>query len=149
MKPALLTFDQTPAFFAPVRFFLTAPLFGVAAAIMLIDCGPGALQTRWFTATLALTHLVALGYLALTMVGAMIQLLAVLAGSPLPHTQITAAIVHGTLVAGIMLLTVAFLQGGPLLFGLALALLATSSRVMNRIKRIPMLPSPEISFPVD
>nr|MBS0019456.1 hypothetical protein [Gammaproteobacteria bacterium] len=125
MKPAILTFDQTPAFSIPVRFFLAAPLFGVMAAVTLIYYGPSALTTRWSAATLALTHLLTLGYLAQIMVGAMIQLLAVLAGSPLPRPHMTASIVYVTLIAGVLLLTSAFFHEGSLLSGLALGLIAT------------------------
>ncbi|MGF1613812.1 MAG: hypothetical protein ACFCVA_07795 [Gammaproteobacteria bacterium] len=124
MKPAVLTFEQTPAFSIPLRFFLTAPLLGIAAAATLVYYGPVALQTRWSAATFAITHLITLGYLVLIMVGAMIQLLAVVAGSPLPYTHVIATLVHLTLVVGIVLLTAAFLGGDVLLFGLALVSLA-------------------------
>ena len=36
MKPSIITFDQTPAFPIPVRFFLTAPVFGVITAFTLL-----------------------------------------------------------------------------------------------------------------
>ncbi|MGF1614634.1 MAG: hypothetical protein ACFCVA_12195 [Gammaproteobacteria bacterium] len=94
MKPAVLAFEQTPAFSIPLRFFLTAPLLGIAVAATLAYYGPAALQTRWSAATFAITHLITLGYLALIMVGAMIQLLAVVAGSPLPYTHVIATLVH-------------------------------------------------------
>ena len=32
---ALLSFDKAPPFAAPLRFFLTAPLFGVLAGVLL------------------------------------------------------------------------------------------------------------------
>ena len=38
-----LSFEQAPAISVPYRFFLTAPLFGAAAGLLLAWLGPAAL----------------------------------------------------------------------------------------------------------
>jgi len=52
-----LSFDSTPSFSAPLRFLMTAPAFGLAAALYLLWQGEAALASRWSPTTLALTHL--------------------------------------------------------------------------------------------
>ena len=122
----LLSFEDTPPLTVPLRFFLTAPLFAIAAAILLLWQGPAALASRWSTDTLALTHLLTLGFLVMTMVGSLLQILPVVAGVMLPRQQLSAAVVHGLLTAGALTLSAAFLAGVPLLFKLALLLLAAA-----------------------
>ena len=37
----MLAFQNAPPFAAPLRFFLTAPLFSLAAGLLLLAAGPG------------------------------------------------------------------------------------------------------------
>ncbi len=124
-----LAFHQAPPLSAPLRFFLTAPWFGLAAAAVLAWGGPAALASRWTPATLAATHLLTLGMLSMTMVGALIQLLSVVAGAPLRHPHRVAGIVHVCLTLGTALLATGFL-GFPLLLTAALPLLVTAFAVL-------------------
>ena len=78
---ALLSFDQSPPLAAPLRFFLTAPLFAVAAGFVIIVSGPDAMVSRWTPAVLALTHLLAAGFMLQVMLGALLQILPVVAGA--------------------------------------------------------------------
>jgi hypothetical protein len=124
-------FEQAPPLSVPFRFFLTAPVFGVLAGLLLMWQGPEALASRWSPAALALTHLLVLGLVTMTMAGALMQMLPVLAGSPVPRPRLAAAAIHLPLAAGALLLAAAFLGGWrPLLpaaaalLGAALALLA-------------------------
>ena len=55
---ALLSFEQSPPISAPLRFFLTAPLFGMLAGALLLWGGPDLLASRWTPGALALTHLI-------------------------------------------------------------------------------------------
>ncbi len=119
----ILSFDQTPPVSVPLRFFLTAPAFAIIASLLLIWYGPLALESRWAPLTLALTHLLALGFLATAMIGAIVQILPVVAGVHLPRAQLTASIVHFFLVVGTAALVGAFLLAQPLLFTLALLFL--------------------------
>ncbi|KAA3629522.1 MAG: hypothetical protein DWQ09_04560 [Proteobacteria bacterium] len=101
MYNADLAFDKAPPLDTPFRFFLTAPLFGMAAALLLLWAGPDALATRWSPTLLALTHLITLGVLVMVMVGAVIQMVAVIAGSPAARPRLLGGIVHGALIIGV------------------------------------------------
>jgi len=118
-----LSLDQAPPISVPFRFFLTAPVFGLLAALLLLIYGPEALSTRWAPATLALTHLITLGFLGLIMCGAMMQMLPVLAGSPVPSVEWVTAVVHLLLSIGVLALAAGFLLGANALLHLALAAL--------------------------
>lgn len=109
---ALLSLEQTPPLAVPIRFFLTAPLFGMAAALLALWIGPGHMGSRWQPGVLAFTHLLTLGYLAMVMFGALFQLLPVLVGVRLRWPLPTARAIHGLLVAGTLLLVTAFLRDG-------------------------------------
>ena len=74
-----LDFDAVPPLWVPLRFLLTAPCFGMAAGLTLAWSGAGILASRWLPATLALTHLLTLGVLTMTMLGATLQILPVVA----------------------------------------------------------------------
>jgi len=106
-----LSLDQAPPLSIPLRFFLTAPLFGLGAAVLLIIVGPEALISRWGITTLAITHLLTLGFLALVMCGAILQMLPVLAGSPVPRVRIVGTLVHLLLTLGTIFLVAGFLTG--------------------------------------
>jgi hypothetical protein len=112
---ANLSLEQAPPISVPFRFFLTAPLFGILAAVLLVYYGPEALTSRWAPATLALTHLITLGFLGLIMCGAMMQMLPVLAGSPVPAVTPVTTAVHLLLSLGILALTFGFLTGSTAL----------------------------------
>lgn len=116
-----LSFDDNPALSLPLRFFLTAPLFAALAAGLLMWRGEPALLTRWSPLTLALTHLMVLGCLSMTMIGALLQMLPVVAGIAVPHVGRVGAAVHLALSAGALLLACAFWSEQPALFALALA----------------------------
>ncbi len=120
---ALLSFEQAPPFAAPFRFFLTAPLFPLLAGILLVVDGVEALSSRWTPGALALTHLIAVGFMLQVMLGAMIQILPVVAGANLRQPLLVARVVHVLLLAGVLALVAAFLGLLPAGFSLAAALL--------------------------
>jgi hypothetical protein len=122
MNPAL-SLQQAPPLSVPMRFFVTAPVFGMAAGLLLLWVGPEALASRWSPPTLALTHLAALGVLAMVMCGALLQMLPVLAGVVLARPRLLAAFVHAMLAAGALALAFAFLSLRPALFVAAAVLL--------------------------
>ena len=123
MKLAGLSLDQAPPIRVPFRFFLSAPLFGVAAAVLLLWQGPALLDSRWQPAALAVTHLVTLGFLGLVMMGALMQMLPVVAGAPVARPVGVARAVHALLLAGILALVVGLLLSQPLWMRAAVFLL--------------------------
>ena len=81
---ALLSFDQSPPLDAPIRFFLTAPAFGILAGLLVLWSGwsgSASFASRWTPHVLALTHLITAGFMLQVMLGAMIQIFPVVAGA--------------------------------------------------------------------
>ncbi len=121
--PASLSFDQAPPISVPLRFFLTAPLFGVAAGVLLAVEGGAVFDSRWQPSVLALTHLMTVGFMLTNMCGALLQVLPVAAGANVWRPRLTAWVTHVGLVAGTSLLVAGLLSGvamflqiaGPLL----------------------------------
>jgi hypothetical protein len=106
-----LSFSQAPPILVPFRFFLSAPLFGLLAALLALWYGPSLMDSRWQPSVLALTHLMTLGLLGMAMVGAMMQMLPVVAGSPVAHPVGVARVVHVLLLPGVVLMAAGFLFG--------------------------------------
>ena len=118
VNTAGLRLDQAPPIHLPLRLLLTAPWFVVAAAVLLMVSGDQALASRWTPAALAVTHLITVGFLGQAMCGALLQMLPVIAGAPVPGVRWVAAVVHVALGAGAALLAAGFLGGGPWPLGL-------------------------------
>lgn len=111
LNTAGLSLDQAPPISIPFRFFLTAPLFAIAAGIELFIFGDAIFSTRWAPLTIGLTHLITLGFLAMVMCGAMLQMLPVMAGSPVPRVLWVGSLTHLLLTLGTILLQTAFVTG--------------------------------------
>ena len=95
-----LSLDQAPPIDIPARFFLTAPLFAIAAGLLLAWQGPTILISRWMPGALAATHLIAIGYLGHIMCGALLQMLPVVAGAPVPAVRLVGTLTHLLLTCG-------------------------------------------------
>jgi len=78
-----LRLEQAPPFSVPFRFFVTAPGFLLLAAAALLWRGPELAQSRFSPAAIAATHLYVLGFMSMVMIGALQQMLPVLAGAPI------------------------------------------------------------------
>lgn len=115
--------EQGPPIAVPARFFLSAPLFLVLAGLI------AALSSAWTAsplaaATLALSHLITLGFLGMAMLGAVSQMLPVVAGAPLPAVRLVAQISHVTLLLGTPLLARGLWDAAPVWILAGAALLA-------------------------
>jgi hypothetical protein len=128
MSYTALSLSQTPPLAVPLRYFLSAPLYLIAAGLILVSNGPELFASRWSPAMLALTHLITLGFLGSCMLGAIQQLLPVLLGVPVAGAGPVSLLLYllwslGTaaLVLGMGLGWAAGLQGGAMLLGLAAA----------------------------
>ncbi len=125
-----LAFEQAPPLSLPLRFFLTAPLFLLAAGVLLA-VAPDTLGSRWAPRTFALTHLLTLGFLGMTMLGALTQMLPVIAGVPIAAPRRVARLTHLPFTLGSALLVSGFLGAGTAAFGVAIALLVASLAVFG------------------
>jgi len=123
MNYTQLSLDQAPDIWTPLRFFISAPLFAIAAVFLLMLAGPDVLHTRWLPQTLAITHLLTLGFISMIMMGAMFQLLPVLAGCTVYRSKINSKIIHGLMVSGVSLFCAGFYTEQPLFIKLSLGLL--------------------------
>ncbi|MCA9667188.1 MAG: hypothetical protein KC503_16430 [Myxococcales bacterium] len=113
--------EQGPPLWGPMAFFCTAPLFVVAAGLALAP-DPNALSARWWPQALLATHLGTLGFAGSVMLGALYQMLPVVASSPVPAPRLS-HVVNAALLAGTAALAwglarherAALLVGGALL----------------------------------
>lgn len=126
MTLAALSLEQAPPISVPFRFFLSAPLFLLLAACALLAGGADALASRWSPALLGITHLLTLGFMAMVMCGAMLQLLPVLAGAPVPQPRLVAWAIHLPLLLGTLLLSYALYFSATFPLKLAMVLLAAA-----------------------
>src|SRR5674476_496797 len=146
MQPTL-SFEQAPPISVPYRFFLTAPLFGAVAGLVLAVLGPQTFQSRWSPGALAMTHLIVVDFMLQAMCGSLLQFVAVVAGANIWRPRLVAAVVHPLITAGAIFLASAFLLQqrilflvaavvfvsalGPFLTVMAIALLRTPARGMS------------------
>lgn len=119
-----VSLDNTPPIRTPLKFFLTAPVFGVLAGFLLIG-HPELLSNRWLPATFAFTHLLTLGVGAMVMLGALFQVLPVVSNRAVPGEQFIAPWVHQSMVWGSLTLATGFLTSLGWLMGVAAVLLAS------------------------
>ncbi len=150
MMPATLSYEQAPPFPVPLRFFLTAPLFMLLAALLLVVEGPEIMLSRHLPATLAATHLLTLGFTTMVMCGALLQMLPVVAGAPVAAPRLIAWMVYPLLVLGALAVAFSFLSeivtlmyAGALLTAIALCifLIATGHALLRSPSRSPSVPA--------
>lgn len=120
---AILSLEEAPPISAPLRFFLTAPLFAMAAGALLLWSGPDLFASRWSPAALAFTHLMTIGFMLQVMLGALMQLLPVVAGANMARPRRVATLVHVAITLGALCLAGAFLGFEPWLFKAAFFLM--------------------------
>lgn len=141
MQPSL-SFEQAPPISVPFRFFLTAPLFGMAAGLLLLWQGPAALASRWTGTALALTHLIAVGFMLQAMCGALLQMLPVAAGANIWQPQRVTHITHAGLTIGTLLLLAGFLSEQALYFRIAVPFMTVSLGAFSVIVLVALFRTP-------
>jgi len=105
-----LRMDQAPPLSIPASFFLLAPLAMIASGALLAWGGAAVATTRMVPLALAATHLGTLGFLGAVMLGALYQMIPVVAGAPVPAVRL-AHIVHILFATGVVALTTGFAIG--------------------------------------
>lgn len=107
-----LSLTQAPPLSVPARFFVTGPLFGVAAGLLFALEAEAVTQSRWTLPTLAVVHLVTVGFMLQVMTGALLQFMPVAAGVDVWRPRLVASVVHPLLALGAALLVAGFLGAG-------------------------------------
>jgi len=107
----MLDFRQAPPLSVPLRFMLTAPLFGIGGSTLLLWGGDIALQSRWQPVTLAALHCLTAGFMLQAMIGALWQVMPVVAGVVITRPVLVAGISHVTLTIGAAMLALGLLGG--------------------------------------
>ena len=141
MQPGL-SFEQAPPISVPFRFFLTAPLFGMAAGLLLLWQGPAALASRWTSVALALTHLLAVGFMLQAMCGALLQMLPVAAGANIWQPRRVTQFTHAGLTVGTLLLVAGFLGEQALFFQIAVPFMTVSLGAFALIVLVALFRTP-------
>lgn len=115
-----LSVDQAPPITAPLRFFITAPLFALLAGVLMLFGDAATLSSRFAPQTIAITHAITIGFFSFVMFGALVQMLPVLAGVKIARVEGVSKISYLLLLFG----TLGMVFG--LWFDLAKLLLAAS-----------------------
>jgi hypothetical protein len=126
-----LNFDSIPKLDVPLRFYLTAPFFALVASLMLIEQGSALWLTRWLPSSLAVTHLIALGVIAMIMVGSLFQIMPVLCGTPIRISKWPLRLMHLGLVTGTLALSFGFVGWIPFVYGFVLLGLSVGYFVLS------------------
>jgi len=116
MRMTGLNFEAIPPISSPIRFYLTAAAFALLAAIIIALHGESLWLSRWMPVTLAITHLIALGVMAMIMIGSLFQVMPVLCGAAIPISGWRLHLLHLTLATGVLTLAAAFLGWLSFLF---------------------------------
>ncbi|MBF0163051.1 MAG: hypothetical protein HQM01_00885 [Magnetococcales bacterium] len=127
LPTAGLRIDQAPPMSLPFRFFATAPLFLMLAGGALVHWGSDLFIAPLMPVSVATLHLLLIGWMVMIVCGAMIQMIPVLAGIPVPWPG-TIPWVHGGLVVGTLALVLGLTREpmvpGLLIFSAVVLILA-------------------------
>lgn len=115
--------EQGPPLSVPVSFFLTAPLALAAAGVMLVVRGADGMANLSGGTAVALVHLGTVGMLLFVMLGALYQVLPVVAGAVVPWVR-AAHVVHLALALGFTSLVYAQARADARAFALAAVLVS-------------------------
>jgi len=141
--------EQGPALWVPLLFLLTAPLFGIAAGLVVAWHGADAMASRWSAEAVAVTHLLTTGFMLQAIFGALLQVIPVAAGGNVWRPQYLAALVYPVVSVGAVSLGASFVLGQPDMLWPAATLLAVGSGVFALPVGIALLRSSAASATVD
>jgi len=136
-----LSTDQAPPISAPLRFFLTAPLFGVVAGFLILLSDPASFMSRYSSESIALTHLITIGFFSSVMFGALTQMLPVLAGAKINKVEFVTRHSHELLILGLIMMVLGLVQHSSTFMLVAFASLGSAFfmmilSILNAIKNI-------------
>ncbi len=122
-----LSLDQAPPISVVLRFFVTASIFGILLGLFLLSQSLNITTLSSYSTQIIAVHTLSLGVMASFMLGALFQMLPVLAGVVIKTPTIKAMMVHGLLSVGVFVQLFAFgISSNSLLFFLASAYLGSA-----------------------
>ncbi len=110
MTPQGLLLQFLPPFSVVARFFLTASIFGLLGSLLSLY-----LSLKQSFNLPAVIHVFTLGFMGMTMIGALFQMLPVVAGAVIEKPLRSAFVTHLALSLGVSLLIPGFLSGNSFL----------------------------------
>jgi len=120
-----LSLEQAPPISAPLRFYLTAPLFAILAGVLLLLSDASVLQSRYSIDSIVITHAITIGFMSFVMLGSLTQMLPVLAGVKMYRVELITKTSHLALVFGTLFMIMGLKFEMPLLNTLAIILFAS------------------------
>ncbi len=99
-----LSLDQAPPFKAPLKFFLTAPLFSMAAGILFLVND---------SQLIVVAHLITIGFIIMTIFGSLLQMLPVVAGAVIKKSLLLGNTTYGLIIFGVISFILAFTLKKP------------------------------------
>jgi len=115
---ANLSFDAAPPIKVVLRFFLSGAVFGLVASLFAFF-NVNSLSAAATPETLTIVHLLTLGVMASFMLGALFQMLPVLAGVSIKSPELISLRVNYALIFGTISLVVSFFNGSAILYSIS------------------------------
>lgn len=119
-----LSLDQAPPITVVMRFFLSVPFFGILLSGLILFY-PNEILTPSHPISLSAIHLLFLGVITMSMIGALFQMQSVLGGKAIPSPFGNALIIHTFMTLGIVALAGAFITQTASLFVIASVILGS------------------------
>ena len=119
-----LSIDQAPPISAPLRFYLTAPIFAIIAGFLILFSDASVLMSRYSIESIVITHALTIGFLGFIMLGSLTQMLPVLAGVRIPKVDLVTKLSYICLVIGTAFMLFGLLNDVALSNTVALVLLS-------------------------
>ncbi len=115
-----LSLEQAPPISVVLKFFITASTFGLLLGLYILGTSADILPPKEHTFNVTIIHILALGVMESFMLGALFQMLPVLAGVVIKTPTKKSTVVHLLLVVGLLVQLLAFHNAKmPLLYFLA------------------------------
>jgi len=115
-----LSLDQAPPYKAPIKFFLIAPIFAIMAELFALFTHSYEMHNPYIIATI---HLITIGFIVMTIIGALQQMLPVIAGAVIPNANRVSNITFILITLGLCSFTLGFIFYEKILFFIAATLL--------------------------
>ncbi len=101
-----LSTDQAPPIWVPLRFFITAPLFAILAGVLIFFSEADILSNRHSIESIVIAHIFTIGFFGFVMLGALTQMLPVLAGVKIKKVDSVSLVSYLLLSSGIAFISI-------------------------------------------